>query len=92
MIFDDAHAGEQSVGNEYGVTIRRHENVGVYLHVLEALKPFLSGLLLQRLQGVPDPGAHHQVRLILPAIDPVAMAKLDAALAALPNRTSSSSP
>lgn len=83
-IFDDAHAGEQFVGNEYGITIRRHENVGVYLHVLEALKPFLSGLLLQRLQGEPDPGAHHQVRLILPAIDPAAMAKLDAALATLP--------
>lgn len=84
VIFDDAHAGEQFVGEEYGVTIRRHENVGAYLQVLEALKPFLSGLQLQRLQGEPDPGAHHQVRLILPAIDPAAMSKLDAALAALP--------
>lgn len=84
LIFDDAHAGEQFVGEEYGVSIRRSENLGVYLHVLEALKPFLSGLLLQRLQGEPDPGAHHQVRLILPAVDPAALAKLDAALAKLP--------
>lgn len=84
VIFDDAHAGEQFVGEEYGVTIRRHENVGAYLLVLDALSPFLSGLLLQRLQGEPDPGAHHQVRLILPAVDQAALTKLDAALAKLP--------
>lgn len=84
VIFDDAHAGEQFVGEEYGVTIRRHEDVGAYLHVLEALSPFLSGLLLQRLQGEPDPGAHHQVRLILPAVDSGGLARLDAALAQLP--------
>ncbi|TDO51547.1 hypothetical protein EV643_103286 [Kribbella sp. VKM Ac-2527] len=84
VIFDDAHAGEQFVDEEYGITIRRHENVGAYLLVLEALSPFLSGLLLQRLRGEPDPGAHHQVRLMLPAVDPGALAKLDAALAQLP--------
>lgn len=84
LIFDDAHAGEQFVGNEYGVTIRRHENESAYLSILEPLKPFLSGLLIQRLEGAPDPGAHHQVRLILPAVDSAALAKLDAALAALP--------
>lgn len=84
IILDDAHAGEQFVGEEYGVTIRRHDANEFYLRVLEALKPFLSGLLLQRLQGEPDPGAHHQVRLILPAVDEQALAKLDAALAKLP--------
>jgi hypothetical protein len=83
LIFDDAHAGEQFVGNEYGVSIRRHENPGAYFSVLEPLKPFLSGLLIQRLEGEPDPGAHHQVRLILPAVDPAALAKLDAAMAKL---------
>jgi len=83
IVLDDAHAGEQFVGNEYGITIRRYENLDAYLAVLEALKPFLSGLLIQRLQGEPDPGAHHQVRLILPAVDQGALAKLDAALARL---------
>jgi hypothetical protein len=83
LMFDDAHAGEQFVGEEYGISIRRNEDLDTYLHVLEALKPFMSGLLLQRLQGAPDPGAHHQVRLILPAIDPMALAVLDAALAEL---------
>ncbi len=83
LILDDAHAGEQFVGNEYGVSIRRSEDAAAYLAILEPLKPFLSGLLIQRLEGDPDPGAHHQVRLILPAVDPAALAKLDAALAKL---------
>lgn len=84
LIFDDAHAGEQFVGNEYGVTIRRYEDEAAYLRTLEALKPFLSTLLIQRLEGEPDPGAHHQVRLILPAVDDGALTKFDAALAELP--------
>ncbi|ATY13545.1 hypothetical protein CU254_26290 [Amycolatopsis sp. AA4] len=84
LIFDDAHAGEQFVGNEYGIYIRRYDDEDAYLEVLEALKPFLSGLLIQRLEGEPDPGAHHQVRLILPAVDQTALTELDAALAGLP--------
>lgn len=84
LIFDDAHAGEQFVGNEHGISIRRYDDEDAYLEVLEALKPFLSGLLIQRLEGQPDPGAHHQVRLILPAVDQTALTKVDAALACLP--------
>jgi len=84
IIFDDAHAGEQFVGHEYGVDIRRSQNEAAYLSVLSALKPFLSGLLIQRLEGSPDPGAHHQVRLIVPAVAPDALNALDAALAKLP--------
>lgn len=84
LIFDDAHAGEQFVGNEYGVNIRRYDDPGLYLSILGPLKPFLSSLLIQRLEGEPDPGAHHQVRLILPAIDQAALTKLDAALAQMP--------
>lgn len=83
LVFDDAHAGEQFVGNEYGVSVRRSEAPTTYQTVLEGLKPFLSGLLIQRLEGAPDPGAHHQVRLILPAVDPAALEALDAALATL---------
>lgn len=84
LIFDDAHAGEQFVGNEYGISIRRYDDETTYLKVLEALKPFLSGLLIQRLEGQADPGAHHQVRLILPAVDQTALTGLDAVLASLP--------
>ncbi|MCM2390966.1 DEAD/DEAH box helicase [Streptomyces albipurpureus] len=84
IVLDDAHAGEQFVGAEYGVTIHRHRDGEAYEAVLSALAPFLSGLLLQRLRGEPDPGAHHQVRLLLPAINPKVLSKLDAVLAALP--------
>lgn len=83
LIFDDAHAGEQFVGEEYGLTIRRNRDADAYRHVLGALTPYLPGLLVQRLEGDPDPGAHHQVRLVLPAVDPAALAKLDGALARL---------
>lgn len=83
IVLDDAHAGEQFVGEQYAITIRRYEAKPAYLAVLEALRPFLSGLQIQRLQGQPDPGAHHQVRLILPAVDPLALTKLDAALSQL---------
>lgn len=84
VIFDDAHAGEQFVGAEYGITIRRYKDEEHYLAVLKALSPFLSGLLLQRLRGEPDPGAHHQVRLVLPALDSAALGRLDEELAKLP--------
>jgi len=84
VIFDDAHAGEQFVGAEYGITISRYKSEKHYLAVLNALSPFLSGLLLQRLRGEPDPGAHHQVRLVLPALDPAALGRLDEVLAKLP--------
>lgn len=83
IVLDDAHAGEQFVGAQYGIAIRRYEAAPVYLAVLDALRPFLSGLQIQRLQGQPDPGAHHQVRLILPAVEPKALTKLDAALSQL---------
>ncbi|WP_164657649.1 DEAD/DEAH box helicase [Streptomyces sp. RLB3-17] len=84
IVLDDAHAGEQFVGAEYGVAIHRYKDPETYEVVLAALSPFLSGLLLQRLRGEPDPGAHHQVRLLLPAINPKALAKFDAVLATLP--------
>jgi DEAD/DEAH box helicase len=83
IVFDDAHAGEQFVGEHYSVTIRRYEAESAYRGVLDALSPFLSGLQIQRLQGTPDPGAHHQVRLILPAVDSGAAARLDTVLSEL---------
>lgn len=84
IVFDDAHAGEQFVGNKYAINIKRAEEEGSYLAVLEALAPSISPLLRQRLEGAPDPGAHHQVRLVLPAITPSVLENLDAALVKLP--------
>lgn len=84
IVFDDAHAGEQFVGNEYAITIRRRDESATYRTVLEPLKRFLTPLQVQRLEGPADVGVHQQVRLIVPASDPEAMAELDAVLAALP--------
>lgn len=83
IILDDAHAGEQFVGHEYGITVSRYQDEDTYLKVLEPLKPYLPGLLIQRLEGEADPGVHHQVRLIVPAVDQGALAHLDATLASL---------
>ncbi|UOR02393.1 DEAD/DEAH box helicase [Leucobacter allii] len=85
IVFDDAHAGEQFVGNKHGIGISRSDEEESYLAVLEALAPFVPELLKQRLEGEPDPGVHHQVRLILPATNPPALTSLDAALARLPD-------
>lgn len=84
LVLDDAHAGEQFVGEQLAVNIRRQRDPAAYHSVLAALRPMISPLLLQRLQGSePDPGAHHQVRLLLPAVHGPAMTALDAALAEL---------
>lgn len=84
LIFDDAHAGEQFVGEQYAVYVRRSRDPAAYEVVLAALAPLISGLLLQRLQDPsPDPGAHHQVRLLQPALVPGAVEALDKALARL---------
>lgn len=84
IIFDDAHAGEQFVGNKYGISISRKDEEESYKAVLDALAPFISDLLRQRLDGVPDTGVQNQVRLILPAVNPDALTSLDAVLAQLP--------
>lgn len=85
IVFDDAHAGEQFVGDKHGVTISRKRHRDAYGQVLSALSPLLSGLLLHRLQDdTPDPGAHQQVRLLVPALRPDVLAALDQALSRLP--------
>ncbi|QRY43503.1 DEAD/DEAH box helicase [Mycolicibacterium boenickei] len=81
IVFDDAHAGEQFVGEQFGVRISRYREPAAYTTILDALAPEVSGLLLQRLRDeTPDPGAHHQVRLLTPALDPSHLAALDSAL------------
>lgn len=86
IVFDDAHAGEQFVGEQFAVDIRRHRDPDAYKQILAALSPLLSGLLRQRLEDDnPDPGAHHQVRLLVPALKPEVLAQLDRALSRLPS-------
>lgn len=67
LLFDDAHAGEQYVGEAYGIRIDRRSQPHAYESLLTAIAPSLDGMLLTRLRDMsPDPGAHHQVRLVVP--------------------------
>jgi hypothetical protein len=85
LVLDDAHAGEQYVAEQYGVQIRRRDFPGTYDALLTALSPALDGMLVQRLRDPsPDPGAHHQVRMVVPLRQPGVAEALDAVLAGLP--------
>jgi hypothetical protein len=84
LIFDDAHSGEQFVGENYGVRIQRNDT-DAYKAVLDAVAPLLPGLLLQRLRDdAADSGSHNALRLLLPSLDQAVLQTLDAALRALP--------
>ena len=84
LLFDDAHAGEQYVGEAYGVRVSRRDQAAVYQAMLDAVAPALDGMLLTRLRdAAPDPGAHHQVRLVLPLRRTGMAEAVDAALADL---------
>jgi hypothetical protein len=85
LVLDDAHAGEQYVADQYGVDIRRREQSVAYDAILTALSPALDPMLVQRLRDPnPDPGAHQQVRLVVPLRQPGMVERLDAVLAKLP--------
>lgn len=67
LVLDDAHAGEQYVAEQYAVHVPRWALPDSYDALVTALSPALDGMLVQRLQDPsPDPGAHHQVRLVVP--------------------------
>lgn len=84
LVFDDAHAGEQYVGEAYAVRVNRWDNPGVYQALLDAVAPALDGMLLARLRDpAPDPGAHHQVRLVLPLRQAGMVEAMDTALGRL---------
>lgn len=67
ILFDDAHAGEQYVGEAYGVTLKRRENEAEYNSVLKAIGPALDGVFLERLAAdKADPTIEADVRLVIP--------------------------
>lgn len=68
LIFDDAHSGEQFVGENYGIRVQRSDE-NAYRTILDALAPLLPGLLLQRLRDdTADSGSHNALRLLLPGL------------------------
>lgn len=79
ILFDDAHAGEQYVGEAYGVELGRWKATAEYEAALAAIAPALDGVFLERLRSTqPDPGIGSDVRLVIPLRQPGMIANLDA--------------
>lgn len=83
IIFDDAHAGEQFVGNEYSISISRSRDSGSYSKILKSFRNYLPKSLISRLNGPGDPGAHHQMRMFMLASSHDGLKEVDAALGGL---------
>ncbi|WP_027346380.1 DEAD/DEAH box helicase [Hamadaea tsunoensis] len=84
LLFDDAHAGEQYVGEQYAIRISRYDNEALYLSVLEVLAPAIDGMPLQRLRDtVPDPGIYRTARLVVPLNHTGMVGRLDGVLSQL---------
>lgn len=91
VLFDDAHAGEQYVGERYAVNVKRWIRQGNswvyndhYDRVLEAVSPALDGVFVERLRASdPDPSVHDLVRLVVPLRQPGMVTALGTRLAAL---------
>lgn len=85
ILFDDAHAGEQYVGEKYSASISRWDNAAIYHHVLNAVAGGLDGVFLERLRAHdPDPTISKETRLVVPLRQTGMVAALDAALAICP--------
>lgn len=91
ILFDDAHAGEQYVGERYAVDVKRSirtpsgwEHSERYDDVLTAVAPALDGVFVERLREVtPDPSVGDLVRLVLPLRQSGMVPALTTALARL---------
>jgi Rad3-related DNA helicase len=53
LVFDDAHAGEQYVAEQYSVLIRRSHDGPAYAGLLDALAPAIDGMFVQRFVRSP---------------------------------------
>lgn len=81
ILFDDAHAGEQYVGEAYSVELNRWKAPTEYLATLDTIAPALDGVFLERLRDPnPDPGIGNDVRMVAPLRQPGMVRKLDGVL------------
>ena len=84
ILFDDAHAGEQYVGEAYSVDLNRWNSPEEYTAVLETLEPALDGVFLDRLRkSQPDPSIRNDVRMVVPLRQSGLVTKLDGVLGSL---------
>ena len=84
LLFDDSHAGEQYVSEQYSITIRRSDDPDTYLDVLGVVGSALNGMFVKRLKDdEPDPAVHEEVQLVFPLRQRDMLDELDAILAQL---------
>jgi hypothetical protein len=64
-LFDDSHAAEQYVARAWSVSVSRFRDEDLYIQLLNAIGPELSGIYIQQLgQRDPDPRTRTSVRLL----------------------------
>jgi hypothetical protein len=85
LLFDDAHSGEQYVAESWSVEVDRFEHPATWTVLIEALRPALDGMFLQRiLDDIGDANLRSDVRLVVPSRRQGMVEKIDTALASLP--------
>jgi hypothetical protein len=81
LLFDDAHAAEGFVADMWSIDVRRFQREQLYLDVLEALRPAMSGVRYQMLRDGEEV-ARRSVQLVSVAhvrhLAPAVMAAFDA--------------
>lgn len=81
VLFDDAHAGGQYVGEAYSLNLNRDSEPTEYQTILDAIAPALDEVFLAGLRASDcAPGIRRDVRMVVPLRQPDMVAKLDAAL------------
>lgn len=84
ILFDDAHAGDQYIGEAYSVALNRQDDFDAYDKVLKAVAPALDDLFLKRLRSeTSDMGNPREIRMILPLRQPNLVESLYEALESL---------
>lgn len=67
ILFDDAHAGEQYVGEAYSLSLNRYNDTNEYQRILEVISPAVDKVFLERLKtDQSDPAITSEVRLVVP--------------------------
>ena len=84
LLFDDAHAGEQYISEQYSVTVRRDEDADKYLELLDVLRPALNALTVDRFSSDSlEHSVHDEVYMVFPLRQTGMIKRIDEILASL---------
>ena len=84
LLFDDAHAGEQYISEQYSVTVRRNEDADKYLKLLDVLRPALDTLIIDRFSSDSlEHSVHEEVYMVFSLRQTDMIKRIDEILASL---------